>query len=143
MFWLIFSSCKLYRFVIKPYTGIIVKKTQLRENLSRKVKDTTLELKTRNLGLFAFYFYDNINLLRLFGQQVGARRDSGLVEKDLNFLIGCPITVCIVLPQKSSGNKIPVPRVSPGNQPLAKEPKDTWYEIATTFEPFNPVKSSK
>lgn len=143
MFWLIFSSCKLYRFVIKPYTGIIVKKNSTEGKSLQKGKAHYPGTENRNLGLFAFYFYDNINLLRLFGQQVGARRDSGLVEKDLNFLIGCPITVCIALSQKSCGNKIPVPRVSPGNQPLAKEPKDTWYEIATTFEPFNLVKSSK
>ena len=31
-------------------------------------------------------------------------------SKNLNFLIGCPVTVCIVLPQKSCGNKIPVPQ---------------------------------
>ena len=45
-------------------------------------------------------------------------------------MIGCPMTACIVLPQKSCGNKIPVPRVSPGNRPLAKEPEDSGYEIA-------------
>ena len=64
-------------------------------------------------------------VLRLFGQRVGARR----IRKKLNFLVGCPVTVCIVLPQKSCGNKIPVPH-SPGDKPLAKEPKDSGYEVA-------------
>ena len=31
-------------------------------------------------------------------------------SKNLNFLIGCPVTVCIVLPQKSCINKILVPQ---------------------------------
>ena len=31
-------------------------------------------------------------------------------SKKLNFLIGCPATTSIVLPQKSCGNKIPVPQ---------------------------------
>ena len=30
-------------------------------------------------------------VLRLFGQRVGARRDSGEFEKNLNFLIGCSV----------------------------------------------------
>ena len=61
-------------------------------------------------------------VLRLFGQQLVTRRD-------LTFLIGSLLTACIVLLQKSCGNKIPVPRVSPGNQSLAKEPEDSGYEI--------------
>ena len=56
-------------------------------------------------------------------------------SKKLNFLIGCPVTVCIVLPQKSCGNTPEIhfqfPRVSPGDKPLAKEPKDSGYEIGT------------
>ena len=34
----------------------------------------------------------------------------GNSKKNLNFLIGCPATTSIVLPQKSCGNKIPVPQ---------------------------------
>ena len=68
-------------------------------------------------------------VLRLFGLRVVARRDSGEFEKS-HFFIGFPVTAFIVLPLKSRGNKIPVlPRVSPGNQPLAKEPEDSGYEI--------------
>ena len=47
---------------------------------------------------------------RLFGQQVGFRRDCGEFEKNLNFLIGCLVTVCIGLPQKSCSNKISLPQ---------------------------------
>ena len=50
-------------------------------------------------------------------------------SKNFFFLIGCPVTACIVLPQKSCGNKIPDPRVPPVDQPLAKEPGDTGYEV--------------
>ena len=42
-------------------------------------------------------------VLRLFGQPMGARRDFGGLEFYLIFLIGCPVTACIVLPQKSCG----------------------------------------
>ena len=38
-------------------------------------------------------------------------------KKKMTFLIGCSVTPCIVLPQKS-----------PGDQPLAKEPEDSAYE---------------
>ena len=42
---------------------------------------------------------------------VGGRQERlWRIQKNLNFLIGCPITVCIVLPQKSCGNNIPVPQ---------------------------------
>ena len=64
----------------------------------------------------------------LFGQRLVARRD-WRIRKNLNFFIGCSVTACIVLPQKSCGNKIPVPQISPGDQPLAKEPEDSGYEI--------------
>ena len=33
--------------------------------------------------------------------------------------------------------KFQYPRVSLGNRPLAKEPEDSWYEIANTFELLN------
>ena len=55
--------------------------------------------------------------------------DSGELEFCLNFLIGCSITACMVMMQKSCGNKLPVPRVSPGNQLLAKEPEDSGFKI--------------
>ena len=75
-------------------------------------------------------------VLRLFGQWMGARKDSGELEFNLNFLIGCPVTVCIVFPQKSCGNKLPVPRVSPGAHPLTKKPEDSGYEIALSPGPY-------
>ena len=56
-------------------------------------------------------------VLRLFGQRLVARRDI------------C-IRTCIVLLQKScDSTKFQFPRVSPGDQPLAKEPEDSGYEI--------------
>ena len=48
-------------------------------------------------------------VLRLFGQRVGARRDSG--ELNYNFFYR--------LPRKGS----------PGDKPLAKEPEDSGYEF--------------
>ena len=38
------------------------------------------------------------------------RQGNGEFEKKIFFLIGCPATTSIVLPQKSCGNKIPVPQ---------------------------------
>ena len=38
-------------------------------------------------------------VLWLFGQQVGARRDSGELEKKFYLFIGCPVKACIVLQQ--------------------------------------------
>ena len=49
-------------------------------------------------------------VLRLFGHRVDTRGDSGDFEKIENFLIGCSLTVFIVLPQKSCGNKIRSPQ---------------------------------
>ena len=49
--------------------------------------------------------YGNLvpRVLWLFGQRAGASRDAGEFEKKF-FLIGCPATAPIVLPQESCGN---------------------------------------
>ena len=62
------------------------------------------------LHLMFYRPLDNLvpRVLTLFGQRLVARRDSGEFKK-FNFLIGCPIMASFVLPQKSCGNKIPVP----------------------------------
>ena len=83
---------------------------------------------------------------------MGARRDSGDIaisypessgflvsgatpgrlwghRKNSIFLIGCSVTVSIVLPQKSCGNKIRCPQSLPGVVPLTKKPEDSGYEI--------------
>ena len=63
------------------------------------------------------------------------RQGNGEFEKNIFFLIGCPATTSIVLPQKSCGNKIPVyPRVSTGAHPLTKKPEDSGYQIDPTWE---------
>ena len=51
-------------------------------------------------------------------------------RKNSIFLIGCSVTVSIVLPQKSCGNKIRCPQSLPGVAPLTKKPEDSGYEIA-------------
>ena len=51
-------------------------------------------------------------------------------RKNSIFLIGCSVTVSIVLPQKSCGNKIRCPKSLPGVAPLTKKPEDSGYEIA-------------
>ena len=55
-------------------------------------------------------------------------------------LIGCPVMVCIVLPQNPAVIKFQFPRVSPGNQLLAKEPEDSGYEIGEVLLCHNMVK---
>ena len=80
-----------------------------------------------------------INLIprvpRLFGQWVGARRDSGEFEKNLNFLIGCsglaPQQLPLFYLRNPAVIKFQYPRVSPGKQLLAKEPEDSGYEIVS------------
>ena len=58
-------------------------------------------------------------VLRLFDQRLVDRRDSREFKKIIIiiFLIGCSVAACVVLLEKSCGNKISV-----GGQPLAKEP---------------------
>ena len=46
-------------------------------------------------------------VLRLFGQPLVARRASGTSKNGI-FFIGCSVTACIILPQKSCANKISV-----------------------------------
>ena len=52
---------------------------------------------------------DNLvpRVLKLFGQRLIARRDSGEFEK-IKYFDWLPRTASIVLPKKSCGNKIPV-----------------------------------
>ena len=52
-------------------------------------------------------------------------------RKNSIFLIGCSVTVSIVLPQKSCDNKIRCPQSLPGVAPLTKKPEDSGYEIVS------------
>ena len=67
---------------------------------------------------------------KVFGQRVGAGRDSGELEfyyRRISAAKQCKLS------QGSQENKILIfefPRVSPGDQPLAKEPEESGYEIA-------------
>ena len=45
-----------------------------------------------------------------FGSAGGPQERLWRLRKNLNFLIGYPVTACIISPQKSCGNKIPVPQ---------------------------------
>ena len=58
-------------------------------------------------------------------------------QKNLIFLIGCSVTVSIVLPQKSCGNIIRCPQSLPGVAPLIKKPEDSGYEIDCTCGNYN------
>ena len=77
----------------------------------------------RKLGVTLFHSHSNLvpRVLWLFGQRVGARRDSGELE--------------FQLPQDSRGKTMYVAanqritRVSPGDQPLAKEHEDSGNKI--------------
>ena len=55
-------------------------------------------------------------------------------RKNSIFSIGCSVTVSIVLPQKSCGNKIRCPQSLPGVAPLTKKPEDSGYEIDSDME---------
>ena len=55
-------------------------------------------------------------------------------RKNSIFLIGCSLTVSIVSPQKSCGNKIRCPQSLPGVAPLTKKPEDSGYEIDITVD---------
>ena len=48
-----------------------------------------------------------------FWSATGRQERLWRIRKKLNFLTGCPLTVCIVLLQKSCGKKIPVPESLP------------------------------
>ena len=72
--------------------------------------------------------------LQAFWSAGQRREDSGDIKKISNFLIGCSVTVSIVLPQKSCGNKIRCPQSLPGVAPLTKKPEDSGYEIEKTQE---------
>ena len=69
-------------------------------------------------------------VLRFFGQRVVARRDSGIIEKNWNFLIGCYFTTSKSAVPDFVGKWRPYyPRVSPGDNPLTKEPEDSGPTI--------------
>ena len=74
--------------------------------------------------------------LQAFWSAGQRREDSGDNEKIHFFLIGCSVTVSIVLPQKSCGNKIRCPQSLPGVAPLTKKPEDSGYEIRTVYFEF-------
>ena len=78
-----------------------------------KPKETSL-LSPRNLVP---------RVLRLFAS-VG-RQERRWEIRNSNFLIGCLVTAC----RNPAVMKFQYPRVSPSDQPLAKEPEDTGNEI--------------
>ena len=63
-------------------------------------------------------------------------------RKNSIFLIGCSVTVSIVLPQKSCSNKIRCPQSLPGVAPLTKKPEDSGYEIER-YQEMNPIARSR
>ena len=69
-------------------------------------------------------------VFRLFAQRGNAGKTQWGHRKNSIFLIGCSVTVSIVLPQKSCGNKIRCPQSLPGVTPLTKKPEDSGFEIA-------------
>ena len=73
-------------------------------------------------------------VLRLFGQRLVTRRDSG----ELEFYYHRISPVKQWKPLKSSQSKhlnfCGVPRVSPGAHPLTKKPEDSGYEIVVSLE---------
>ena len=71
---------------------------------------------------------------RLFDQRLVARRDSLELELYVNFWLAAPLQLASFYRRNHSVMKFQFPRVSPGNQPLAKEPEDSGYEIAFTLK---------
>ena len=95
--------------------------------------DTPTVIDECGFSLANIYFkrYGTIRKLNLVHrvQRLVARRDSGEIEKNI-ILIGCPITTCIVLPQKPCGNKILGLSLSlASDQSLTKQPENSGFEI--------------
>ena len=61
---------------------------------------------------------------------------SGFLVSGATSLRNRSVTISIVLPQKSCGNKIRCPQSLPGVAPLTKKPEDSGYEIANSPESF-------
>ena len=86
------------------------------------------KMRSKNCNfLFIYLFNLEPRVLWLFGQRVGARRDSNLrIGKNINFLIGCSETACIVLPRKSCVNKIPLPQSLYWRPPADQKARGLW-----------------
>ena len=99
-----------------------------RTQISRQVRLSVGDLGTR-LALTTSISYPESSGFLLSGATPGRLWGD---RKKSNFLIGCSVTVSIVLPQKSCGNKIRCPQSLPGVAPLTKKPEDSGYEIVIT-----------
>ena len=68
-------------------------------------------------------------VLRLFGQRLVARRDSGELEFYYRRISAANNASPFRSSQSKISKKYQFPRVSPADQPWAKEPKDSGYEV--------------
>ena len=78
---------------------------------------------------FTILFPDSISYLESSGFLVSGWAPGETLEpnsKKINFLIGCPITDCIILPQKARGNKIPVSQSLSWRPPTDQEARGPW-----------------
>ena len=105
-------------------------------------------IQSRMYCLLFFFFFNILFFLSLpfYLRSISYPESSGFLvsgatpgrlwghRKNSIFLIGCSVTVSIVLPQKSCGNKIRCPQSLPGVAPLTKKPEDSGYEIDLRFE---------
>ena len=103
--------------------------------MKTKPRETVMS-NTPNLSRIDFNLVPRV--LWLFGQRVGASRDSGVLEF-------CYRKISVVKQWKSlqgsqSKNLIffELPRVSTGAHPLTKKPEDSGYEIGSTFHRVDP-----
>ena len=101
-------------------------------NTSALYEPIVIVFAQRLLEFFAgvLIFASNLvpRVFRLFGQRGNAGKTLGTSKKFI-FLIGCSVTVSIVLPQKSCDNKIRCPQSLPGVAPLTKKPEDSGTRL--------------
>ena len=78
--------------------NILSMDTFLFSSLYKDIMDQPIDLQSHTQSPQAFW-------------SAGGRQERlWRIRKNLNFLTGCPVAVCIVLPQISRGNKIPIPQ---------------------------------
>ena len=77
-------------------------------------------------------------VLRLFGQQLVARRDSGVLEFYYRRISAVkqwkPLRSLYRAANQKNLNFFQFSRVSPGAYPLTKKPEDSGYEIGSAFD---------
>ena len=97
----------------------------------------TVFLSCENLPVLVRYSRGNLvpRVLWLFGQRVGASRDSGVLEFCYRKISAVKQWKSLKGSQSKNLNFFKFPRISTGAHPLTKKPEDSGYEIALPLLP--------